>query len=568
MVGRRMQTTRAPGTAPETVALPAPDVALDVRALSRLKACRLSFTQALLVRMIRERWQLTRRRWDLDDEGRGTATYEIAARGLTMTLILFSDRLRDEEQEERIVATRWDLMAALVEGSVEPQEIEELRREIPLVIDGRMLPRGLMWCRANRSSRIFDHTVERLAEGRQPELGLVADAGYLLRTLDFRANGLNGSRPLLAYARGHPLRGPFFAQMLGCYAIRQFSIDLVEHIASRRSGRARALDRDVARYLGIGNSSGIGLVLFLLAQPQLLDRSLSLRFTAQSRARAVTVRSSLDSSRLEEILARRIVYAQEDRTDYGGVFTPAERIAADLETVARAAGKAPDLGWGELLDGLDDELDAESVEAMHAVLIEAHPSLSDDLLEELVVEAEPSWVPAALPAASLLETLERHFGWALGIPVDAPEERHFFWYKSEEHEEPRLGVRGEESGDDHTIDVVADVHALAAALQAEPAGESVGRVLLRHPELRPIAQRAWAARAHPYHTPHMNSIARSFSPVDPMRVVLSGLKGLEKLYPMSDRWVRSLMLQGAPLADELAAGADPLWVYPPLPSRS
>src|SRR5262249_49853825 len=185
------------------------------------------------------------------DEGRGIGTYEIVARGLVLTLILFSDRLREEEQQERIVATKWDVMAALVEGPVEPSEIEELRREIPLVIDGRMLERGLMWCRANRSSRIFDHTVERLAEGRQPDIGLVADAGYLLRTLDFRANGLNGSRPLLAYPHDHPLRGPFFAQMLGCYAIREFSIDLVEHIASRRSGHARALDRDVPRYLGI-----------------------------------------------------------------------------------------------------------------------------------------------------------------------------------------------------------------------------------------------------------------------------------------------------------------------------
>ena len=237
-----MQTTSAP-----TPALPLPEAAMDVEALSRLKACRLSFTQSLLVRMLRERWRIARRRWDLDDDGRGTATYEIAARGLVMTLILFSDRLREEEQQERIVATRWDVMAALVEGPVGLQEIEELRREIPLVIDGRMPRQGLMWCRANRSSRVFDHTVERLAEGRQPDIGLVAEAGYLLRTLDFRANVLNGSRPLLAYPHDHPLRGPFFAQMLGCYVIRQFSIDLIEHIASRRSVQPRVLDRGVAR---------------------------------------------------------------------------------------------------------------------------------------------------------------------------------------------------------------------------------------------------------------------------------------------------------------------------------
>ena len=289
---------------------------------------------------------------------------------------------------------------------------------------------------------------------------------------------------------------------------------------------------------------------------------------AQSRVRATTVRSSLESTRLEELLARRITYALEDRTDYGEIFTPAARIAADLEKLTRTAGQRPGLEWGELLDATTGELDPESVEAMHAVLIEAHPLLSDDLLDELVVEAEPSWVPAALPVAALREVVERRFGWALAIPAGDTEERYFFWYKSEEHEEPRLGVRGEESGDDQTIDVVGDIHELAAALRAEPSGGSVGRLLLRRPDLRPIAQRAWAAREQAYHTPHVNSIARSFSPVHPMRLVLSGLKGLEKLYPMSDRWVRSLLLQGAPLADDVAAGADSLWLYPPLPTVS
>lgn len=541
---------------------------MDVEALSRLKACRLSFIQTLVRRMIRERWRIEPVQWRLDSKGRGEARYEIRAGSWVFTLIVFSDSLTEEEQEERIVATKWDVMAALVEGRPDEDAVARLREEIPQVIDGRMGESGLMWCRANRSSRVFEHTVEQLAQGRQPDISLIAEAGYLMRTLDFRANGLNGSQVLLVYPPDHPLRGPFFAQMLGCYVVRQFSLDLVEHIARCRSETAATLARPIARYVGVGNSSGIGLVLFLLAQPHLLDRWLTLRFIAQARIRGLGVRASLERGRVEEVLRRRIVYAREDLTDYGGVFTSSVRIAEDLERAAAAAaasGSLADVSWGEFLDRLAPELDRESIEVMHAVLMEAHPEASDDLADRLVVEAQPAWPPGATSAGALLEVLSQHFGWALRVPLDDPDDRYYFWYKSAEHEEPRLGVRGEETGEDLTIDVVGDAQALAAVLRGVLSELPVSRVLVAHPELRPMLRRVWASRQLRYHTPYMNSTERSFSSVHPMRLVLSGLKGLEKLYPMSDKWVRSVMMQGAPLADEVAAGVDEDWMYPERP---
>jgi hypothetical protein len=553
-----------PQPGPEAVdpALPPPGRVMTSAALGRLKACRLSFSQSLLRRMIRERWRVERVRWQLDDEGRGLAVYRVSGPSLECHLVIFSDRLLEDEQEERIVATRWDVMAALVEGELTDERIDALRAQIPLVIDGRMDVDCLMWCRANRSSRVFAHTVRHLSEGRQPDPDLIAEAGYLMRTLDFRANGLNGSRPLLAYPPGHPLRGPYFAQMLGCYLIRQFSLDLAEDLARRRSTAAVTLRTEIARYLGVGNSSGVGIVLFLLGQPHLIDRWLELRLTALARIRRGLTDDQPARGRVNRVLARRIRYAEEDLTDYGGAFTPSATVARELRDVAaRIAGDAGPTTWGALLDRVSEVVDPETLEVLHAVLIEAHPELADDLAERLVVEEVPGR-PSAATAGQLLDLLEREFGWALAIPVDDPDERHFFWYKSEEHEEPRLGVRGEEVGDDLTIDTVGDAHALAAALRSVPRGTALAEVLLRHPGDRAMAERVWAAGRCRYHTPHVNSVARSFSPVESIRAVLSGFYGLEKLHPMSDRWVRAVMMQGAPTVAEIAEGASDDWMYP------
>jgi hypothetical protein len=538
---------------------------MEIANLARLKSCRISFIQSLLTRMIRERWAVRPVRWDLDHEGRGVAIYTIDTPTMLLSFVIFSTKLREDEQEERIVATKWDVMAGLLEGPVDEETVDRLSGEMPLVIDGRMEPNGLMWCRANRSSRVFDHTVDRLASGRQPDIDRVAEAGYLMRTLDFRANGLNGSLPLVAYRSDHPLRGPYFAQMLGCYLVRQFSLDLVEHISSLRTRSASRLRPTIARYFGVGNSSGMGLVLFLLSHPDLIDRWLSVRFSVVAQVRRSSACADVQNARVRRLLARRIRYSREDRTPYPESFASADRIADDLETLAAAALTQPmSVTWDELLNSESSNIHAESSEAINAVLVEAHPEHANALSSSLVVEPDGDHPAPDTRVRILSDVLQREFDWALSIPYESPDERYYIWYKSEENEEPRLAVRGAEVGHDLTVNVVGDAHALSDALASETPDTTLAQFLLRHPELRPMVRRVWMARNMRYHTPHMNSSSRGYSPVDAMRFVLSGLYGVEKMYPLSDRWVRSVMMQGAPTATELAAGADEDWLYPSL----
>jgi hypothetical protein len=81
----------------------------------------------------------------------------------------------------RIIGRAWDMMGALVEGPVSGEDIRITGEEIPKLYAGRATPGSLVWCRANRSGRAFNHTVDSLAAGRQPDIAVIADSCYLMR---------------------------------------------------------------------------------------------------------------------------------------------------------------------------------------------------------------------------------------------------------------------------------------------------------------------------------------------------------------------------------------------------
>ncbi len=51
-----------------------------------------------------------------------------------------------------------------------------------------------------------------------------------------------------------------------------------------------------------------------------------------------------------------------------------------------------------------------------------------------------------MPLIQLKQIIETQFDWALSQDLAEPDERYWFWYRSVEKEEPRLGVRGVDPG--------------------------------------------------------------------------------------------------------------------------
>ncbi len=126
---------------------------------------RLSFMRAILRRVKREGWQVSRPVWDVDDKGVGVAVYQVRGPERTYSLICYANDLPPEKRSDRVIATEWDATFALFDGVPETADIERLRANVPRQEAGRCSGKELVLSRANRSVRLFDYMVDCLARG-------------------------------------------------------------------------------------------------------------------------------------------------------------------------------------------------------------------------------------------------------------------------------------------------------------------------------------------------------------------------------------------------------------------
>ena len=76
--------------------------------------------------------------------------------------------------------------------------------------------------------------------------------------------------------------------MMLVYLVRQFTFDQVNHIAkSKNPDKAITLDEDIARNLGIGNSTGLGMAPFIVNHPTLLHNWIYCREKALKDIRSI-----------------------------------------------------------------------------------------------------------------------------------------------------------------------------------------------------------------------------------------------------------------------------------------
>jgi hypothetical protein len=515
--------------------------------------------------MSRERWSVEIVRFAIDERARGEALYRIHTPGRTFDFMVFSFEPKLEGRTGRIIGTDWDMMGALVEGEATAADMAATRAEFPKLYAGRATPGTLVWCRSNRSLRLFDHVIERLAAGEQPDSEELWRVGYLMRNTGLDGNGTFGTRSYLALEDDHPLRGPYHAQMLSAYLMREFSFDLADHLAELTSPDAARLAPEHRRMLGLGNGSALGLVFFANNHPALLDRWLTLRSAAvaEARARAV-VRGSAEQARAGELVERAIAFYGDDPFGYHA-FTPASTVAEGLRAIAGRLADPP-ATYGELVDAAAPTC-PDAVEVGHAILLELWPEAADAWLAYQPVDETLRRDPAR-PVRELRDLLDREYGWTRGFDMGDPAQRRFRWYKSRDAEEPRRGPIDEvPDGFEWALDLPGDVRWLRRALDAAAGDLTVGEFLAAHPAERATVQRAQGLAGRRYHSPHMNMLADDFTPAHVVRLMNAAFHGLDKTVDGLGRNVLGLLFHGAPTRTDLATGAAADWIYPRRPEE-
>ncbi|MBQ0831826.1 hypothetical protein [Marinobacter sp.] len=535
---------------------PASEV-MKLERLGSMFASRLSFVRSLMRKMITEHWQIVNTVFDLDSKGHGLAIYRITTPANCYHCVIFSRDLAPEKRSDRVIAEAWDVTFALVEGEAENSLLEQMAANVPLQEAGRQHPRVLVLSRANKSLRNFSQFVAALAAGQQPDPALLTAVGYLYRTTAVYGNGKFGIADFARLERNADFNRPFAAQMLLVYILRQFSVEQLNHLASVQAPETSVpLHPELQRYLGIGNSTGLGMAPFLINHPQLIQQWVYGRERALARAREKPA-TAHTHARLHVLMSRALKHLQQTQTEDREQTLRNQKTVCSVAEVIDWLDRTPahHTLYEELISWARGHCSLEAQELINTMLIELYPELVDGLDDQLGCRESMDLKPD-MKALQLRDLINEKFDWALSYREDCPDDNYWFWYRSVEKEEPRLGVRGTESGAEKESALaigprISRCYDKLERFLAHNPNAIVVDFLLAHPEQKECVRRIQTIGDTPYGEIRANLWHRDMKPMHLLRTKLSFF-GASRFDPKSDRWVRITLFQGAPLPWELS----------------
>ncbi|MGH1493123.1 MAG: hypothetical protein ACRBK7_27625 [Acidimicrobiales bacterium] len=562
-------------------------VALDASDLGAARATRHSFARSFLRLAARERWTVTREVFELDDDGRGTVIYRVdyhlnrdtngdtkSGMAEPVRLVAFPTVVEESQRNDRVIAETWDLTAALCRGPVDAARIDALRQQVSTQEGGRADVGTLVWTRANRSARFFDHVVERLANGQQPEPSVIGDGAYVMRSTAFYANGKWGLTDFEGCDEADPLAVPYRAQMLTAWLVRELSLDLVDHCAARRGSNPTSLDREWRRYFGLGNATGLGMVPYVINHPQVFDAWVAVRELPLANAlKADWSPDSSEAALVVTLLDRAVCHFAERPSLSTEPYLSGPVLADLLAPIAAMAerycdGDAESLPSSPPSATLATRLHKRAAEAgaevraiVDSILVEVDESLDDEI--ELLLRVDERARTGMMARCSDLQAMiDSAYAWVREFDFADPDESARFWFSSADSQEPRRGFRGIDPGEsvEHAIDVARRISELADALVHVPDDRPVVEFVLDHPAMRWAVDRVYSCHDLVYGEPHVNPLGERFLPLDLQRFQLAAY-GMENFSPQSTDWLRVTLYAGAPRVQDVAAGVDDDWSF-------
>ena len=306
-----------------------PKKIMKLSKLGSFHQSKLSFLRSFLKEF--KEWKYNRDLFDLDENGFGRAVYSFSKDRRVYSLVCFANKIDDHERSDRVIATKWDAAFVLHDGVPTKKDLDRLSNNVPQQEVGRMSYKELTLSRANKSVRIFEHVVESLANGKQPDKEKLSKVGYLYRTTAVYGSGKFGLADRFRIKNRDEIYGPFRLEMMLVYLVRQFTFDQVNHIAKNKNSKiAVELDDEICKNLGIGNSTGLGMAPFIVNHPALLNNWILARETALKKIREIKKIDKNDSKIFINCLKKSLKNVTSWTTDSNFQKNKIKCLIADL----------------------------------------------------------------------------------------------------------------------------------------------------------------------------------------------------------------------------------------------
>ena len=542
-----------------------PNIIMKLSRLGSFHQSKLSFLRSFLSEF--KDWDYNKDLFDLDENGFGIAVYSFKKKERVYSLVCFANKINDDERSDRVIATKWDAAFVLYDGVPSEQDIERLRNEVPKQEVGRLSYKELTLSRANKSVRVFNHVIESLSNGTQPNLDLLDRVGYLYRTTAVYGSGKFGLADRFRIKNRDEINGPFRLEMMLVYLVRQFTFDQVNHIAKYRNPKkAVKLDPKICKNLGIGNSTGLGMAPFIVNHPTLLNNWILCRETALKKIREIKKVETQDSDLFKNCIRNSIKNITSWNTESDFQLRKIKSLLKDvrnfLDFIENKFNFEIDYPFNEIYFWLEKETCEECIEYIVSIMMEPYGKIIDPLVKEMSSDEEKYFnIPTNRTVEELRTIIEKKYPNVLTINFDKKENYKKFWFISKNKEEPRLADRFKEHGADleQPLAIARDVKKLYDKLLVSKNNLTIDQFLIENSDLRHVVRRAFIIEKFPYSEIQDNTISENIIPIDMLRLKLSFFGAL-KFDPRSDKWLRINMFQGAPLPNELK-DYDEQWVY-------
>jgi len=517
---------------------------------------RLSFSRSMLRRLFFDNWKISKSRFDLDDNGYGTVVYEITINNNIYSLVCFSQHLDSADRSDRVIAEKWDTAYSLINGKLDDQELDRLRKNVPLQESGRNSSKELILSRANKSVRLFEYVTDCLSKGLQPDINEINKVGYLLRTTAVYGSGKFGLSDFVNTKEVTDFNQPFRAEMLSVYIIREFSVELVEHVAKKLNpSKAVKLENKIKQHLGIGNSTGLGMAPFIIKHPKLINKWMNQYTESLNKILNKNIESEKLSSYLQ-LLEKAFLYLKEVTTFDEYQIKKNTKTVEDLKIyinhiINKKNNTFNDLTWVDLIKFTTNNCNYDTQEIANVQLLELYPEISEKLAEDMS-DVEEMKINESQTLRELNSLIEKDYQWALEVDFSKKDNDYLFWYISAAKLEPRLGERYNEEGSEleQHLGVAKMAQKLHSQIQKENFDLSVAEYLVLNPEFRGIIRRIQSLEQYPFAEVQDNILSKETIPINMLRFKLSFF-GANRYDPKSDRWLRVSFFSGAPFLSNL-----------------